>query len=472
MRIDIITIFPEYLAPLELSLIGRAAEAGHLQLALHDLRDWTDDAHRTVDDTPTGGGAGMVMKPDVWGSAIDEVLAAEVSVPDDAHGSAGPRTVLAIPTPSGTRLTQRIVEDLATVDHLVIACGRYEGIDARVAEHYGETGGAGENLETLEYSLGDYVLNGGEVAALALVEAVARLLPGVVGNPESLAEESHGTAGLLEYPGYTRPTKWRELEVPPVLLSGNHAQIERWRRDRALERTVTRRPDMAAALRPEQIDKGDRATLARLGWAVTQTGLRRMRIRRARPRDADALANLAAATFPLACPPELTQRDIAVFISRNLTPRRFREYLTEPERYLVLVGEIDGIDALAGYTLAVIPLTADEEPYADDVAKIVPQRPAAELSKIYVRSEHHSTGMGQALMEATLATLGGIRVEGQPIDVVWLGTNLRNRRSQKFYARSGFANVGARRFLVGGREQDDAVWARSVVETMPGAVAD
>ena len=246
MRIDVVSIFPEYLAPLDLSLVGKARTSGLLDLRVHDLRGWTTDRHRTVDDTPFGGGAGMVMRPDVWGTALDELL------DDDAH--------LLVPTPSGEPFTQRTAETLAGESHLVLACGRYEGIDARVAEHYRSRG------RVTEFSLGDYVLNGGEVAALVVVEAVARLLPGVVGNPESLVEESHGAAGLLEYPVYTKPPAWAGLDVPDVLLSGHHAKIARWRRDTALERTAARRPDLVEALPVDELDAHDLALLARLGW--------------------------------------------------------------------------------------------------------------------------------------------------------------------------------------------------------------
>ena len=256
MRIDVVTIFPAYLAPLDLSLVGKARAAGLLDLHVHDLRDWTTDRHRTVDDTPAGGGAGMVMRPDVWGAALDAVLA--------------PGAHLLVPTPSGERFTQRTAEALAADDHLVLACGRYEGIDARVMEHYRTR----DDVRVSEVSLGDYVLNGGEVAALVVVEAVARLLPGVVGNPHSLVEESHGAAGLLEYPVYTKPPQWAGLEIPEVLMSGHHARIERWRRDEALRRTAERRPDLVAALDPSSLDARDAAVLAELGWTVTADGVR------------------------------------------------------------------------------------------------------------------------------------------------------------------------------------------------------
>jgi tRNA (guanine37-N1)-methyltransferase len=250
VRIDVVSIFPDYLAPLELSLVGKARTSGLVDVRVHDLRDWATDRHRTVDDTPFGGGAGMVMRPDVWGAALDDVLA------DGGH--------LLVPTPSGDPLTQRTAEALADEPHLVIACGRYEGIDARVAQHYATR----PDVTVTEYSIGDYVLNGGEVAALVLVEAVVRLLPGFVGNPESLVEESHGAAGLLEYPVYTKPPVWADLEVPEVLLSGHHGRIARWRRDEALVRTASRRPDLVAALRVDALDARDLDVLADRGWAV------------------------------------------------------------------------------------------------------------------------------------------------------------------------------------------------------------
>jgi tRNA (guanine37-N1)-methyltransferase len=223
VRIDIVTIFPAFFDVLDVSLIGKARERGILDLRVHDLRDWTNDRHRTVDDTPYGGGAGMVMKPEPWGAVLDEVLS------EDA--------VLIVPSPAGERFTQPLARELASEAHLVFACGRYEGIDQRVIDHYTARG------RVRSVSLGDYVLNGGEVAAMAMIEAVSRLVPGVVGNPESLVEESHED-GLLEYPTYTKPPVWRDLEVPPILLSGNHGAIARWRRERSLERTQQRRPDL------------------------------------------------------------------------------------------------------------------------------------------------------------------------------------------------------------------------------------
>ena len=216
LRVDVVTIFPAYLDPLTLSLPGKARAAGLLDVEVHDLRQWTHDRHRTVDDSPYGGGAGMVMKPEPWGEALDAL--------------AGEDTVLVVPTPSGQVLTQALAADLATREHLLIACGRYEGIDQRVMDH------AATRMRVVEVSLGDYVLNGGEVAALAIVEAVARLLPGFMGNEASLDEESHGEAGLLEQPVYTKPESWRGLGVPAVLLSGDHARIREWRLEQARSR--------------------------------------------------------------------------------------------------------------------------------------------------------------------------------------------------------------------------------------------
>ncbi|MDR0593919.1 MAG: tRNA (guanosine(37)-N1)-methyltransferase TrmD [Bifidobacteriaceae bacterium] len=248
MLIDVITIFPEYLAPARLSLLGKAAEAGIIQLRVHDLREWTEDRHHTVDDTPAGGGAGMVMMPEPWGRAIDAVLgrAHPAEQPDEEQGqerNQGEAATLVVTTASGRLFDQAAAARLARADHLVFACGRYEGIDARVAEHYR----ARPQVAVEELSIGDYVLAGGEVAALVMIEALTRLLPGVLGNAESLAEESHAQPGLLEYPVYTKPPVWRGLATPEVLLSGHHGQIAQWRRDRAEERTRLMRPDLAGA---------------------------------------------------------------------------------------------------------------------------------------------------------------------------------------------------------------------------------
>ncbi|HEU4337510.1 MAG TPA: tRNA (guanosine(37)-N1)-methyltransferase TrmD [Nocardioides sp.] len=256
MRIDVVTIFPDYLAPLELSLPGKARDKGLLDIEVHDLRRWTSDRHRTVDDTPYGGGAGMVMKPEPWGQALEAVA---------------PGATIVFTTPSGEPFTQALAHELSEQEHLVFACGRYEGIDQRVVEHAATLG------TVREVSLGDYVLNGGEVAALAITEAVVRLLPGFMGNAESLVEESHAD-GLLEYPVYTKPASWNGRDVPEVLLSGDHARIAAWRREQAERRTAARRPDLLPAtglvgaladldVRPAvPADAGELYTLQRACW--------------------------------------------------------------------------------------------------------------------------------------------------------------------------------------------------------------
>ncbi|GMM94856.1 MULTISPECIES: tRNA (guanosine(37)-N1)-methyltransferase TrmD [Microbacterium] len=223
MRIDIVTIFPAFFDVLDVSLIGKARARGLLDVRVHDLRSWTRDRHRTVDDTPYGGGAGMVMKPEPWGEALDEILEE--------------RTALIVPSPAGERFSQSLARELSAEGHLAFACGRYEGIDQRVIDHYAARG------RVRLVSLGDYVLNGGEVAAMAMIEATTRLIPGVIGNPGSLVEESH-EEGLLEYPIYTKPPVWRGLEVPEILLSGNHGAIAQWRLAQSVERTRAHRPDL------------------------------------------------------------------------------------------------------------------------------------------------------------------------------------------------------------------------------------
>lgn len=223
MRIDIVTIFPDFFGVLDISLLGKARERGIIELGIHDLRDFTYDRHRTVDDTPYGGGAGMVMRPEPWGEALDATIT--------------PETVVIVPTPAGVPFTQAAARELAQEKHLVFTCGRYEGIDQRVIDY------AASQVRVREISLGDYVLNGGEVATMAMIEAIGRLVPGVIGNPESLTEESH-EQGLLEYPSFTKPATWRELSVPDVLLSGNHKAIADWRHEQQLERTRRVRPDL------------------------------------------------------------------------------------------------------------------------------------------------------------------------------------------------------------------------------------
>ncbi|PTR26465.1 tRNA (guanine37-N(1)-) methyltransferase [Rhodococcus sp. OK519] len=230
MRLDVVTIFPEYLEPLRAALLGKAIDKGLISVGVHDLRRWTHDVHKAVDDSPYGGGPGMVMKPTVWGDALDEVLTDETGEPDS-------EALLVVPTPAGVPFTQATAHRWAQEKHLVFACGRYEGIDQRVFDD------AARRVRVEEVSIGDYVLIGGEAAVLVMVEAVVRLLPGVLGNQQSHEEDSFSD-GLLEGPSYTRPVSWRGLDVPPVLLSGDHAKVAAWRRAQSLQRTAERRPDL------------------------------------------------------------------------------------------------------------------------------------------------------------------------------------------------------------------------------------
>ena len=222
MKIDAVTIFPEYFAPAQLSLLGKAQSKGLVDIQVHDLRAVTEDNHNTVDDTPYGGGAGMVMLPEVWGKVLDPLMVAD--------------TDLIILTPAGKRFNQEMAQSLSSAKHLIFACGRYEGIDDRVRQHYESAEYAAKNIKVHEVSIGDYVLGGGEVASLVMIEAITRLIPGVLGNPESLTEESHNSEGYLEYPNFTKPQEWRGIPVPEILLSGNHAEIAKWRELQAKER--------------------------------------------------------------------------------------------------------------------------------------------------------------------------------------------------------------------------------------------
>jgi tRNA (guanine37-N1)-methyltransferase len=222
VKIDAVTIFPEYFAPAQLSLLGKAQDKGLVELQIHDLRSFTTDNHNTVDDTPYGGGAGMVMLPEIWGQALDPLLISDVD--------------LIILTPAGSRFNQKMAEEFSKSKHLVFACGRYEGIDDRVRQHYLGADYTKAGVRVHEVSIGDYVLGGGEVASLVMIEAITRLIPGVLGNPESLTEESHNSDGYLEYPNFTKPQEWRGISVPEILLSGNHGEIAKWRELQAQER--------------------------------------------------------------------------------------------------------------------------------------------------------------------------------------------------------------------------------------------
>ena len=222
MKLDVVTIFPDYMAPLKLSLLGKAQDEGLLQINIHDLRVHAKDNHHSVDDTPYGGGAGMVMKAEIWGAALDPLLVQDVD--------------LIVLTPGGKRFNQRMAEEFSQRTHLVFACGRYEGIDDRVRQFYSQNKFAAQKVRVHEVSIGDYVLGGGEVAAMVMIEAITRLLPGVLGNPESIVEESHMQEGFAEYPAFTKPQTWRDIAVPEILLSGNHAQIAAWRAQSAKDR--------------------------------------------------------------------------------------------------------------------------------------------------------------------------------------------------------------------------------------------
>lgn len=296
MKIDIVSVFPEYFEVLNLSLLGKAQEKGLVEVTAHNLRDWTHDVHHSVDDTPVGGGAGMVMKPEVWGECLDELLhlepttiASDANEDDDAalssetqapaesaDGTAGeaddpkttvPGPVLIFPNPSAPLFTQQDATELSHANHLLFGCGRYEGYDARIPQYYRAQG-----VDVREYSIGDYVLNGGEVAVSVMLEAITRLLPGFMGNAASIVEESYtGENALLEHRQYTKPADWRGIKVPDVLLSGDHAKVDRFRRDEALAKTNELRPDLIEALDCSKLDKADRKTLMALGWEVSGT---------------------------------------------------------------------------------------------------------------------------------------------------------------------------------------------------------
>ena len=219
MKIDVISIFPEYLAPLNLSLLGKAQSAGLVEIQVHNLRENAVGVHGAVDDTPYGGGAGMVMSPEVWAKALDPLMT--------------DNTDLIILTPAGKQFTQPVAQEFSSHSHLIFACGRYEGIDDRIRQYYSQAEFQSRNIQVHEYSIGDYVLGGGEVASMVMIEAITRLIPGVLGNPDSLAEESHNSEGYLEYPNFTKPAQWRGIDVPEILLSGNHAAIAKWRSEQA-----------------------------------------------------------------------------------------------------------------------------------------------------------------------------------------------------------------------------------------------
>ncbi|NMM99150.1 tRNA (guanosine(37)-N1)-methyltransferase TrmD [Bifidobacterium olomucense] len=280
MKIDIVSVFPEYFEVLNLSLMGKAQSKGLLEITAHNLRDWTHDVHHSVDDTPVGGGAGMVMKPEVWAECLDELLGLDAPAGTDAAGTAVQPTsetssaapVLIFPNPSAPLFTQRDATELSHTEHLLFGCGRYEGYDSRIPDYYRAQG-----IDVREYSIGDYVLNGGEVAVSVMLEAITRLMPGFMGNPDSIVEESYtGEGALLEHRQYTKPAVWRGISVPEVLLSGDHGKVDRFRRDEELARTNEIRPDLIARLDCKALDKADRKTLMALGWEVSAAHPRKL----------------------------------------------------------------------------------------------------------------------------------------------------------------------------------------------------
>ena len=388
MRVDVVTIFPEYLDPLDLSLIGRARRDGVLDVHVHDLRDFAHDRHRTVDDAPFGGGAGMVMKPEPWAEALDHVVAAGRS--EDAvvpH--------LLVPGPGGVPFTQAMARGLAEEPWLAFACGRYEGIDERVYEH------AAERMPVTVVSLGDYVLGGGEVAVLAVVEAVARLLPGVVGNAESLVEESH-EGGLLEYPVYTRPAAWDDggtlREVPPVLLGGDHGAVARWRHQQRVARTATRRPDLVAP-------------------AATTSALADLELRVAVPADA----------------PELLVLQRACWMPEGRVSGEW--HIPPLEESLD-----DVVSGLAEWTTWVARVPADGNAQGRLVAsargRLRPGDPSVwETGRLMVAPDLQGRGLGRALLEHAEAAAPG------SVTTFWINTGRVSEGNLRRYKRAGYRIV-------------------------------
>jgi tRNA (guanine37-N1)-methyltransferase len=374
VRLDYLTIFPDYLAPLSLSLPGKAIANGLLDVHVHDLRDWAHDRHRTVDDTPYGGGAGMVMKPEPFGEALDDL-------------GVGAGTTVVFTTPSGEPFTQALATELATRNHLVFACGRYEGIDQRVLDH------ARSVAEVREISIGDYVLNGGEVAALAITEAVVRLLPGFMGNADSLVEESHSGegSGLLEYPVYTKPAVWRGREVPSVLLSGDHGRIAGWRHEQRLRRTAERRPDLLHASAAEtewrivpatRGDAGEILTLQKACWVAEAIDAQSLEI------------------------PAL-QEDLATVVAGLTGPERWQTYVVRSAGRLI--GSVRG--------------RLDDGPDGERVW---------DIGRLMVAPDMQGRGLGRVLLDHIQ------RVAPAEATAFWLFTGEHAARNQRIYKRAGF----------------------------------
>jgi tRNA (guanine37-N1)-methyltransferase len=393
VRLDVVTIFPDYLAPLDLSLIGKARRDGILDVHVHDLRDFAHDRHRTVDDSPFGGGAGMVMKPQPWAEALDHVLAAgraEGAGATDAPGEKVPHLV--VPGPAGVPFTQGLARALAQEPWLAFACGRYEGIDERVYEH------AAERMPVTVVSLGDYVLNGGEVAVLAMVEAIGRLLPGVVGNAESLVEESH-EGGLLEYPVYTRPARWQDgdvaREVPPVLLSGDHGAVAAWRHEQRLARTAARRPDLLSA-------------------AATTGALAELDVRVATPADAPELLVLQRACW---------MPEARVSGGWGIPP--LDESLEEVA---------EGIGAWTTYAVRTASAHAGAGRLVASVrGRVRPGDDAVwETGRLMVAPDLQGRGLGRELLELAEATAPA------SVTTFWINTGAVSEGNQRRYRRAGY----------------------------------
>jgi tRNA (guanine37-N1)-methyltransferase len=391
MRLDVVSIFPDYLAPLDLSLIGKARRDGLLDLRVHDLREFAHDRHHSVDDTPYGGGAGMVMKPQPWAKALAAVA---------GSGEQGARPRLVVPGPGGTPFTQAMARELAAEPWLAFACGRYEGIDERVYEYAAQDLG----LEVSVVSLGDYVLNGGEVAVLAIVEAVARLLPGVIGNAESLVEESHED-GLLEYPVYTKPASWESApgvtrDVPPVLLSGDHGAIARWRHQQRLERTAARRPDL---LHASQAAPGDAAA------------------------GGDVLAGFDVATATAADAPELLTLSRACWVTEGRDNGSF----DIPPLVESLDDVVEGLGQWQTWTVRAAGRLVGSVRGRRD-----PQEPTTwQVGRLMVAPDLQGRGLGRALLALVEAAA--------PSDVTtyWINTGRSSERNQRTYRRAGYRAV-------------------------------
>jgi len=449
-RVDVVSIFPDYLAPLDLSLIGKARASGLVDLRVHDLREQAHDRHRTVDDAPFGGGAGMVMRPDVWERAIEATASHRPEDVGDVGDIDDRALVVLVPTPSGRPLTQAFAQELA--DELgagedvraVVACGRYEGIDARLVPALRERP---DVRRVVEFSLGDFVLNGGEVAALALLEAVVRLLPGVLGNPESVVEESFSHEAVLEYPVFTRPASWDGRDVPSVLLSGDHGAVARWRRAQSLIRTVERRPELVARL--DGLDAADLATLAAVGVVPGRHGrlLGPVAVRRAVVGEEALVADLAATTFALACPDPTTMADIRAHVAAHLSPRAFEAHLRSDDDAVLLACDVG--DVPLGYAMVRTGPPSGDAPVHDGVG--------AELSKCYVLPRAQGSGAARALVTAAAR-----HARAAGADHLWLGVNAANAAAIAFYTRSGFAVVGERTYRVGEVDHHDHVMVREL----------